>query len=215
MSIKIDWSKIDTVLLDMDGTLLDLHFDNYFWREYLPSIYAQKNNITLEQTIAKFSPLFLKYTGKLEWYSVDFWSEKLDLDIMRYKYEIKNKIAYRPQAQAFLEQCREKVSDLRLITNAHRKVLDLKIEQTQLDQYFDVLLCSHELDAPKEELAFWKNLQNTKPFDLERTLFVDDSEAVLDSANTYGIKQLLSIAEPDSINSRTEMSKYSMIYEFI
>ena len=26
----IDWTSIDTVLLDMDGTLLDLHYDNAF-----------------------------------------------------------------------------------------------------------------------------------------------------------------------------------------
>ena len=25
----INWQQIDTVFLDMDGTLLDLHFDNY------------------------------------------------------------------------------------------------------------------------------------------------------------------------------------------
>ena len=32
----IDWTRIDTILLDMDGTLLDLGFDNFFWREHVP-----------------------------------------------------------------------------------------------------------------------------------------------------------------------------------
>ena len=27
----IDWTQLDTILLDMDGTLLDLEFDNHFW----------------------------------------------------------------------------------------------------------------------------------------------------------------------------------------
>ena len=214
MPIKIDWSQIDTVLLDMDGTLLDLHFDNYFWLEYLPAVYAQKNNITLEKTIAKFKPLFIKYTGTLKWYSVDFWSEELGLDVMRHKEDIANKINYRPQAQDFLALCREKVTDLRLVTNAHRKVLELKIAQTQLDQYFDVLVCSHELNAPKEEQAFWNSLQQQQEFDLQRTLFIDDSESVLDSARKYGIKRLLSIEEPDSVKARTSESKYQMIDSF-
>ena len=37
----IDWDDIDTVLLDMDGTLLDLHFDNFFWMHYMPRRYAE------------------------------------------------------------------------------------------------------------------------------------------------------------------------------
>ena len=27
----VDWTEVDHVLLDMDGTLLDLAFDNDFW----------------------------------------------------------------------------------------------------------------------------------------------------------------------------------------
>ena len=114
----------------------------------------------------------------------------------------------------FLALCREKVTDLRLVTNAHRKVLELKIAQTQLDQYFDVLVCSHELNAPKEEQAFWNSLQQQQEFDLKRTLFIDDSESVLDSARKYGIKRLLSIEKPDSVKARTSESKYQMIDSF-
>ena len=31
--LPLAWRDIDTVLLDMDGTLLDLHYDNHFWLE--------------------------------------------------------------------------------------------------------------------------------------------------------------------------------------
>ena len=39
----INWKNIDTVLLDMDGTLLDLHFDNHFWQTFVPLRYAQQH----------------------------------------------------------------------------------------------------------------------------------------------------------------------------
>ena len=212
--MQIDWPNIKTVLLDMDGTLLDLHFDNYFWKTHVPQIYASNNEITKEQAIEKLLPHFHKHMGTLEWYCVDFWSDLLRIDVMRHKEEVADKIKYRPQAQAFLEKCRKEVSDLRLITNGHRKVLNLKIKHTQIDQYFDSLHCSHELDHPKEQQQFWHNLQKISAFDPEKTLFLDDSEAVLESAHEYGIKHIYSIAKPDSQNQREHPSAFKMIEAF-
>ena len=141
--MKIDWQNIKTVLLDMDGTLLDLHFDNYFWKTHVPLIYGRKNGITSEQAFDQLLPHFQKHMGTLEWYCVDFWSDLLGIDVMLHKKEVADKISYRPNAQAFLKKCRKEVNDLRLITNGHRKVLNLKIEHTQIDQYFDSMHCSH------------------------------------------------------------------------
>jgi len=211
MEIAVNWSEIDTILLDMDGTLLDLHYDNYFWRQHLPKVYADKNQLTIEQTMEIIEPMFLEHAGTLNWYCVNFWSEQLDLDIMTHKTEVANKIAYRPGAERFLKSCREKVTDVRLITNAHRDVLNLKISYTQLDQYFNTMLCSHELDAPKEDQRFWHNLQTNQSFDPSRSLFIDDSEAVLDAAKQYGVANTISIARPDSKNVRPSPSKYYML----
>ena len=37
-----DWSRIDHVLLDLDGTLLDLDFDNHFWQTLVPACGARR-----------------------------------------------------------------------------------------------------------------------------------------------------------------------------
>lgn len=214
MGIDVNWSEIDTVLLDMDGTLLDLHYDNYFWRQHLPKVYAEKNQLTVDQTMQILEPMFAEHAGSLNWYCVNFWSQQLDLNVMRYKAEVADKISYRPNAERFLQVCQKKVADLRLITNAHREVLNLKISRTQLDKYFNTMLCSHELDAPKEDQRFWHNLQTKQSFDPSRTLFIDDSETVLDAAEKYGIANVLSIKNPDSFNKRTIDSKYPMIDSF-
>jgi len=198
----------------MDGTLLDLHFDNYFWRRHIPSVYAKQNDMTEEQAIEHVTPLFDQHMGTLQWYCVDFWSEQLGLDIMAHKNDITYKIAYRPNAQAFLQKCRDNLHDVRLITNAHRKVLNLKIQQTQIDRYFDDLHCSHELDHPKEQQQFWHNLNEIKAFDPQTTLFIDDSESVLESAAMYGIKHIYSIAQPDSQTPREIDSAFEMIEDF-
>ncbi len=212
--MQIDWQHIDTVLLDMDGTLLDLHFDSYFWLRHLPEVYAQKNNLSVDQATEFLKPIFINNARTLNWYSVPFWSEQVGFDILQHKEEVAHNIAYRPNAQAFLAACRQNSDDVRMITNGHRRVLDLKISHTQIDQYFDQMICSHELDYPKEHLSFWERLQKSAEFDPSRTLFIDDSEYVLDVAHEYGIGHIYSIAEPDSSRQRSEPSKFPMIETF-
>lgn len=212
--MNIDWSQIETVLLDMDGTLLDLHFDNYFWRHHMPQVYARQHGVSLEDTYQKLEPMFQSLEGTLDWYCVDYWSQALGVDVMALKRQVADRIAYRPNAQVFLQHCVDQVGDVRMVTNGHRKVLNLKIEHTQIDQYFNHMVCSHELDYPKEEQEFWHSLQQTSSFDPAKTLFVDDNEAVLNSAAEYGIQHLYSIAKPDSQRERERPSDYPMIEVF-
>ncbi len=212
--MQIDWSQIETVLLDMDGTLLDLHFDNHFWNDYMPQVYAQSKGISLDQSVSFLAPMFKDWAGTLKWYCVDHWSQVLELDIMSLKQDVADRISYRPNAQAFLSKCQKESADVRMITNGHRKVLDLKIEHTKIDRYFDHLICSHELDYPKEEQGFWTRLQESLPFNPQKSLFIDDNESVLHSAAEYGIKHLYSIAKPDSKRTRDADSAYPMIDVF-
>ena len=209
--MQFDWNNIDTVLLDMDGTLLDLHFDSHFWLEYMPRIWATQNGFMLEDARNKLFAMLDQHAGTLNWYCVDFWSHTLDLDIMALKGQVAHKIGYRPTAEAFLQRCQQESNDVRMVTNAHRKVLDLKIKKTNIDQYFNQLLCSHELDHPKEDAEFWHRLHRNKAFEPQRTLFIDDSEAVLESAARHGIKHIYSIAKPDSSMHRKTPSRFPML----
>ena len=209
--MKLDWSQIDTVLLDMDGVLLDLHYDNHFWQHHLLEVYANKHDMPYDDVRSRFAPIFKAHAGTLNWYSVDFWSEQFGVDVMQHKTDTAHKIAFRPTAEAFLQNCQQQVDDLRLITNGHRKVLDLKIERTRLDQYFQEMICSHELGAAKESQKFWQQLHIAKGFDPDRTLFIDDSESVLDSAHRYGIAHLYSITKPDSQQTRVAISNFPML----
>ena len=211
---ELDWSQIDTVMLDMDGTLLDLHFDHYFWLQHMPNAYANQHQIDREEADAILLPLLRKHMGKLEFYCVDYWADTLELDIMNLKREVAAKIAYREGAENFLKRCNRHTQDVRLVTNAHRKVLNLKMERTNIANYFNSMLCSHELDAPKEDLVFWQRLQNSQGFDPQKTLFIDDSESVLHAAEEYGVRYLLSIKEPDSQRAREEASRFPMIEHF-
>lgn len=210
----INWSAIDTVLLDMDGTLLDLHFDNYFWQIHIPEQYAQRHGLSLQESTERLTPRFAAQQGLLNWYCLDYWSQHLDLDIVQLKYNTQERIALRADALAFLEALALSHKQVWLVTNAHPQALALKLNKTLIGPYFDHIISSHQFGKPKEQLAFWTDLQNHVHFEPARTLFIDDSEAVLKTASQFGIGTLFSIAQPDSTILHTRQSAFTMLGHF-
>lgn len=206
MTSLVDWSQIDTVLLDMDGTLLDLYFDNHFWLHHLPAAYASAQNMSLLDAKQQLATRFAAEQGTLNWYCLDFWTEELNLDIPALKQEIVYLIRPRPGALDFLRAIKDSHKEAWLVTNAHRKSLSIKLAHTPLSALCDRIISSHDYRFPKESPDFWKTLQVQEPFNPERTLFIDDSESVLRSAESFGIVQLLTIAQPDSqLTSRHDL----------
>lgn len=213
--MKLDWKHIQTVFLDMDGTLLDLHFDNYFWREHVPLRYAQLHGLDVEQARAELYPRFQKVEGTMEWYCVDYWTEELGLDIAMLKEEVDHLIAVHPHVTDFLDAVRRTKRRVVLVTNAHGKSLRLKMERTQLGGHFDALVCSHDFGRPKEDVSFWGLLQDKEPFNPDTTLLVDDSLSVLRSAEQYGIQHLLAVFRPDTRGPIREVVEFPAIHNFL
>jgi putative hydrolase of the HAD superfamily len=210
----MDWHQIDTVLLDMDGTLLDLHFDNHFWLEYVPQQFAKAQGVSLEEAKQDLFARYKSRLGTLKWYCIDHWSRELGLDIALLKEEVDHLIAVHPHVIDFLDRLMCVGKRRALVTNAHQKTLALKMEKTRLAGFFDQIISSHQLGLPKEDPAFWHRLQSLYPFDKQRTLFVDDSPCVLASAKEYGIRWLLAVLRPDSKGPVREDAGYPAIYDF-
>lgn len=210
----IDWARIRTVLLDMDGTLLDLHFDNHFWSEHVPLRYAERHGIGLEAAHDYMREHYRRVVGTMDWYCIDYWSEQLDLDIAQLKEEVEHLIAVHPDVPEFLDAVRASGRRAVLVTNAHGKSLALKMRKTHLGERLDAIVCSHDLGLPKEETAFWDRLKRVEPFDDVATLLVDDSLPVLRSAARYGIGQLLAVRTPDSRQPSREDAEFTAIDGF-
>ncbi len=214
MDTLVFWPQIDTVLLDMDGTLLDLHFDNHFWQTHLPQRYAESLDRPHDIVRSELMTRYRDGAGKLDWYSVDFWQSELGLDIMRLKEEVAHLIAVHPHVPAFLAAVRESGRRIVLATNAHHKSVALKMARTGLTPHFDAIVSSHALGAAKEEQTFWQRLNEIEPFDPARTLLVDDSLPVLDSARLYGIAHLVAVKKPDTRQPQKHTAGYPAIDDF-
>ena len=152
----LNWSKIDTVLLDMDGTLLDLHFDNHFWLNVIPEQLAKKHNISVAEAFSDIEKRYQTVEGKIQWYCLDYWQKELDLPIMELKREIQHLITVRDDVPEFLKALKAAGKELILLTNAHPDSLSLKVERTQFDQYLDKLISTHEYGVSKESQNLWQ-----------------------------------------------------------
>ncbi len=210
----INWSAIHTVLLDMDGTLLDLHYDNHFWQEHVPQRYAEKYGLDIKESRRLLAARFKAAEGTLNWYCVDYWSEQLGLDIPLLKQEVEHLIAVHPQVVEFLTALQRTGKHTALVTNAHGKSLQIKMRRTQLGAHFDRIISAHELGLPKEDVRFWSKLQHHVPFEVQHTLLIDDSLPVLRSAQHYGIAHLLAVYQPDTRRPEKEVGEFVALRSF-
>jgi HAD superfamily hydrolase (TIGR01509 family) len=201
----------DTLMLDMDGTLLDLAYDNYMWLEHIPAEYARQNAMDEAQARDMLLAKFRSMEGKLEWYCLDHWSEVLGLDVKEMHRQENDRINYLPGARDFLQAARHHEVRLLLVTNSHTETLAIKTEVTGITEFFDAIYTSHELGHAKEDQPFWCALHEAERFDPDKTLFIDDNPSVLESARTFGIGMLLNITRPDTRRPVREQRGFPVI----
>lgn len=198
-------------MLDMDGTVLDLAYDNYVWKELVPARYAEVRGMSVTEARRRLFAKYRAIQGDLEWYCLDHWSERLGLDVLELHRDVNHRIGFLPGAEEFLQKLRSHNARVLLVTNSHRDTLDLKDEVTGLSGFFDAIYSSHDFGHAKEKQEFWRVLQEEESFRLETTLFVDDNRAVLESADTYGLRMLVEIENPDTSEPKRKKSQFAGI----
>jgi len=208
------WAQIDLVMLDMDGTLLDRYFDDYFWEHFVPEVYGRNNQLTSDEARKKLLNKYRACEGTLDWTDLDFWSDELGLDIPSLKMQVEHLIAIHPYVLVFLEYCRGLGKKIWLVTNAHRKTLGIKMAKTAIQNRFDRLICAAEVGVAKEDSCFWERLQKLHNYNPARTLLVDDTEKVLVSAAAGGIKNLICVAKPSSRVVAAPSQRFDSIVHF-
>lgn len=196
--LALPWQEIETVLLDLDGTLLDKHFDDYFWEQYVPEHYSLLHDISIEEAKKQLLSRYEHVKNTLDWADLNFWSRELGMDLQELKLRINHLIGVHPYVVEFLEYCITCRKKLYLITNAHSSTLSIKLEKTAIGPWFDRIVCAEEVGLAKEEPLFWERLEGMLHFDKTSSLLVDDNETVLFSAEKYGLAHLLFVARPSS-----------------
>lgn len=214
MQNKIPLNEIKYILLDMDGTLLDLYFDDYFWGHLVPEKYAEKHDMSFGAAKEYLYETYKSHEKTLNWCDIDFWSRELNLDIPALKEQIRHLIEVHPHVIEFLKLMRKQKKKIYLLTNAHFKTVKIKFKKTKIGEYFDDVLCSFNVGHPKEDLDFWHKAQKKLKFEKEKSVFIDDTEDVLKTAKEYGIKYLLFKAAASSKLEPKTTDEFMTIHDF-
>ncbi|MCY4264197.1 MAG: GMP/IMP nucleotidase [Gammaproteobacteria bacterium] len=210
----LPWSTIDTVMFDMDGTLLDLHFDNYFWLKLVPYHYSKKYDVSEAEAEQFVRQKYSDVHGTLKWYCIDYWQAEFGLNIPQLKLGITHKITVRPNVEHLLQALQQLDKRLVLVTNAHPISLDLKMKHAGIRDYFHQCISSHSLKLAKENRGFWENLKAVEPYDPARTALFDDNLSVLREAKRQGIAHLWAISQPDSQLPAVAAGEFPQVQDF-
>ena len=211
MNTRLTLQDCDTLMLDMDGTLLDLAFDNFMWLQHIPAEYGRKRGLEHDEALRQIYAHYQRLRGQLDWYCLDHWSELLDLDVVGLHRAERARIGWLPGAEAFLEAVQQTGQRVLLVTNSHPDTLAVKSEVTGIEQYFSEIYTSHQFGHPKEDQEFWRALARAEEFDPSGTIFVDDNEAVLSRAQEYGLHNIVRVTRPDTTRDILRCERFATV----
>jgi len=199
------------MLVDMDGVILDNTYDNNFWQNQIPGVISKNKNISFEDAKRLAVQIFNYKKNTKDWYDVDYWSNMLNVDI---EAEKRSSISFdRIQLYEGVTETLNKLKNnfiLILITNAHRKTLNIKLEKYDLNPYFENMICAHELHYVKENIQLWYMLKSRFKLDYTKTLLIEDTINNIKVGLSAGISQAVYLGD-ESYEDSKKILKLSSI----
>jgi len=208
----LNWDQIADVLLDMDGTLLDRHFDNFFFEEELPRRYAAMHRLSFETSRERLMAMYRSVEGELAWTDLEYWSSRVGIDVVAMHQELQHMIGFLPGAEEFLKTVRARGKRIIVLTNAHHTGVAVKSARTGLDRYVDRIVDAYEVGYLKMRPEYWPACRKLVGFDPGRSLYVDDDESCLTAAKQYGIAQVIHSAKSSSQLPAVDSVNFMSIY---
>jgi FMN phosphatase YigB (HAD superfamily) len=183
---------IEVVSFDMEGTLVPTDFSSLVWETDIPRLYGEKNGLGFDEAkrrvIAEYDSIG---QGAPEWYDVDYWFKRLDLEGDWRGLLEARRDACVPffEVHGVLERLRERY---RLIVSSNTIREFLEIQLQCLPDIFE-----KEFSAPSDyggvkDAGFFRRVSETMGVEPERIAHVGDSARFdYDVPHEMGMKAFL------------------------
>ena len=125
------WEGVKVFSFDVDGTLVSPGFVDCVWLQGIPKAYAEKEGLSFEQAFEYVKSEYDKIgEHRIEWYNIDYWLRKFDLDIpyetLFKKYE--DEIMIYEEVESVLTVLKEEGYELILSSNAATEFIEFQIK---------------------------------------------------------------------------------------
>jgi HAD superfamily hydrolase (TIGR01549 family) len=152
---------IQIISFDMDGTLVESEYTEWVWHHGIPKLYAEKAGIPFEEA-KDFVLREYRKVGEaaIEWYDIKYWFRlfQLEMDWKTLMKRYVDKINVYPDVKRLLDQLKGKFR-LILTSNAGREFIDVEMEATGLDRYFDqIFSASSDFQEVKKTPSFYQRI---------------------------------------------------------
>ncbi len=198
----------------MDGTLLDRHFDNFFFEEELPRRYAAMHGLAFEESRERLMAMYRSAERELDWTDLQYWTKRIGIDIVAMTKELDGMIGFLPDAPGFLARLRSLGKRATVVTNAHPTGVDIKVAKTGVDKQVARIVDAFEVGYLKMRAEYWPVCQRLVGFDPKRALYIDDDEECLSAAADFGIRYIVHRSKSSSQLPPDPSSRFPSIEDF-
>lgn len=190
-SFKERLKKVDLVIFDLDGTLIDSNgTHNYLDAELIRWLGEDKS---IEECIKERDEFFKNnnigdiYLNYCEYLRTKYKSKLSKEEILQYRRnllkEVSKDIKYKPDADEMIKYLKDNKIKIALATVSRRETLDIYINENEnlkskcnIKEYFDFILTKDDvkLKKPNPE-AYNRIIENFNITDLSRCIVIEDS----------------------------------------
>ena len=179
------------ILSDLDGVILDQHYDRKFWQSWLPEHVANQTNQSIEKIQIEIQLKIDGQKGTLNWYDLNYWDDLLDVDCMEIIKEQEEKPSFLEGSLEALQELSTLKNPKHILTNGDPRLQEYKAEARNFLQFFDSIFYSMHAGYPKEKKEFWTLARHNLNLDFEDSIFIDDDFKVVTIAVKAGVKRVI------------------------
>lgn len=195
---------IKILSLDLQGTLSDSKFSDYFWLELLPKKYAQKFNLSIQEAKDILKQKFKEYgVYNILYYDDKYWSDYLDFNTLE---EIRN-FEVQPHIDNNLYNLIQKINIPKIIISTTTNLFIEYELKENIKDFNKIYSCVDTFNTGGKTAEVFKKVCEELKVKPNEILHIGDNKTMdVDNAIEVGVNAIIYDGDIDKL--KNEINKY-------